>query len=228
MSRLSRHSLSIVLAGAVSLLLLAACGLRPMGSDAGDARKNATEGVFKDSFVIGQAGSWQLESDDQAAVAIANEQLVITVAVPNTVQYSTLADVSFEDFILEVDTWQRSGPPEGSYGILFRMQENGQFLRFEVTGNGMYVVERHNVDGSWTRLMPDWAPTSALNQGLNELNRLKIIASGTNLTFYSNDILLGQLIDEHPARGAIALDAGTFGGNNLQVSFDNLVITPGP
>ncbi len=188
----------------------------------------AADGSFNDAFVPGQTGNWLLEQDDQATTTITNEQLVITIAVPNTIQYATLGDRTFDDFVLEVDTWQRSGPPEGSYGVLFRMQEDGQFLRFDITGSGMYIVERHNADGSWTRLVPDWVTTSAINQGLNVANRLKVIAAGPNLTFYANDILLIQLTDDSPAAGAIAFDAGTFGGGNLQVSFDDLTITQGP
>lgn len=210
------------------MVWLTACSLRPMQSSGGGIGEAASEGSFSDAFIPGQTGNWLFEQDEQASTAITNEQLVITIAVPNTIQYATLGDRTFGDFVLEVDTWQRSGPPEGSYGVLFRMQEDGQFLRFDITGSGAFMVERHNPDGSWTRLVPDWVPTTAINQGLNVANRLKIIAAGSNLTFYANDILLIQLNDDAPASGAIALDAGTFGGGNLQVSFDDLTITEGP
>lgn len=227
MSRLSRLNLFILLC--LSATLLPACSLRPMGSSGGTTGKgSAAGGIYRDTFLPGQMGNWLLEQDDKASAAISNEQLTITIAASNTVQYATLDDQTFGDFVLEVDTWQRSGPPEGSYGVLFRLQEDGQFLRFDITGSGMYVVERHEADGSWTRLTPDWVSTPAINQGLNELNRLKIIAAGQSLTFYINDILLGQLVDDAPTVGSIALDAGTFGGDNLQVSFDNLTITSGP
>lgn len=222
-SRLRRVALPLLV-----ILWLSACSLRPMQSSGEATRAAVTDGSFNDAFIPGQTGNWLFEQDEQATTAIANEQLVITIAVPNTIQYATLGDRTFGDFVLEVDTWQRSGPPEGSYGVLFRIQEDGQFLRFDITGSGAYIVERHNADGSWTRLVPDWVPTTAINQGLNVGNRLKIIAAGSNLTFYANDILLIQLTDDSPVSGAIALDAGTFGGGNLQVSFDNLTITQGP
>jgi len=222
-SRLSRIALSLPV-----VLLLAACGLRPMQSSGARPGEPATDGAVSETFVPGRTGNWLFEADDKASTAITNEELAITITVPNTIQYATLGDRTFGDFVLEVDTWRRSGPPEGSYGVLFRMQEDGQFLRFDITGGGQYVVERHNADGSWTRLTPDWVASPAINQEMNALNRLKILAAGSNLTFYANDILLLQLTDDAPAAGAIALDAGTFGGGNLQVSFDNLTITPGP
>ena len=65
------------------------------------------------------------------------------------------------------------------------------------------------------RLVPDWVPTSALNQGLNGANRLKVLAGGPTLTFYANDELLTQVTDATFNEGLIGLDAGTFGGGNL-------------
>lgn len=212
---------------AALLLLLAACGTRaPLSGisretgESGDAT-----GPVSEEFVPGRTGNWQLEQDELGSSAIVNEQLVLTVVSPNTIQYATLGDRTFGDFVLEVDAWQRSGSPESSYGVLFRTQADGQFYRFDITGNGLYMIERRTADGQWARLIPDWAPTAAINQGLNVANRLKIIASGSELTFYVNEILLTQVSDPTLSDGGIALDAGSFSGDTLQVSFDNLSIT---
>jgi len=105
------------------------------------------------------------------------------------------------------------------------VEDEQQFYRFDITGNGLFIVERHNGDGTWTRLVQEWTPASALNQGLNVTNRLRVLASGQSLTFYANDVLLTQVNDATYADGLIGLDAGTFGGSNLQVAFDNLTIT---
>lgn len=179
---------------------------------------------FADAFVAGQTGKWLIEQDSAGSTAIVNEQLLITVASPNTVQYSTLQDKIYGDFALEVDVTQIAGPPESSYGILFRVTDGQQFYRFDITGNGLYIIERHNGDGTWTRLVPEWASASALNQGLNTTNRLRVLASGSSLAFYANDVLLAQVDDNTFTSGMIGLDAGTFGGSNLQVAFDNVTI----
>jgi hypothetical protein len=212
------------------MALLAACSARPIlpadGAAAPVAQTDPSDG-YRDSFVPGQTGNWLFEQDESASTGIANEQLAITITSPNTIQYVTLDGYTFTDFALEVDAWQRSGPVESSYGVLFRMVDGNQFYRFDITGNGLYIVERRDADGRWTRLVPDWTPTAAINQGLNVANRLKIIAAGDTLTFYVNEILLVQVTDSAYDSGAIALDAGSFGGGDLQVTFDNLVITSG-
>lgn len=206
--------------------LLTGCGGRPLLPQASGGLAEQTSGSsFSETFVAGQTGNWLIEQDDIASSAIVNEQLLITVAAPNTVQYSTLQEKVYGDFAMEVDVTQIAGPPESSYGVLFRMVDGQQFYRFDITGNGLFIVERHDADGTWTRLVQEWTPASALNQGLNVTNRLRVLASGQSLTFYANDVLLSQVNDNTYASGAIGLDAGTFGGSNLQVAFDNVTIT---
>lgn len=180
--------------------------------------------LFSDQFIAGQTGRWLLEQDELTSAEISSEQLVLTVNEPNTIQFATLQEPIFSDFVVEVDGRQRAGSPDSSYGVLFRLQDPQRFYRFSITGNGLYVIERHNPDNTWTRLVQDWLPTEAINQGLNVANRLKVIANGPEFTFYVNNILLQQLNDATYPSGAVALSAGTFGGGNLQVSFDDLVV----
>lgn len=196
-------------------LLLAACG------DGGEA---ATDILFQDRFVTGETGSWVIEGDELARTAVLNEQLIIAIDAPNLMQFTTLSQPSFADFVLEVDASQVAGDLESSYGVLFRMQDATQFYRFGITSNGLYLVERHNTDGTWARLMPEWTESAAINQGLNTPNKLKVVAVGPSLAFYVNDTLLQELTDTTYGAGTVALDAGTFGKPGVQVVFDNVVI----
>lgn len=205
------------------LFVLAACSeVGPSSLPLGVA---SSDGSFQDAFIPGQTGAWLLEKDDLGSTEINSEQLVVTVRPPNTMQFAALEEPTFSDFVLEVDARQRAGKPEASYGVLFRMVDGTQFYRFEITGNGSYIIERRDADGSWTRLIPEWKTSPAINQGLNVANRLKVIANGPELTFYANDILLEQITDSTYTTGRIALDAGTFGGGDLQVSFDDLSVS---
>lgn len=202
-------------------LLLVGCGQElPTASLAAEP----SDVLFQDQFIPGQIGDWFLEEDAVGGSTISGEQLVITVNAPNTLQYATLRQQDFADFVLEVDARQRSGSPDSSYGVLFRMNGSGGFYRFDLTGSGMYLAERHNTDGTWTPLTGDWKASAAINQGLNVANRIKVIANGPELSFFVNDILLEQVTDSTYASGEIAVDAGTFAGSNLQVSFDDLVV----
>ena len=182
--------------------------------------------LFQDQFAAGQTGAWILEGDAIGRTSIADERLVIEISEPRTMQFATLEDPLFTDFDLSVDARIVEGDMRGSLGVLFRVQDPTQFYRFEITGDGLSIVERRNADGSWTRLVNDWTATPAINQGVGVTNQLRVIAAGPTLSFYANGILLHRIQDGQYKAGAIALDAGTFGQGGLRVVFDNLLIQP--
>jgi hypothetical protein len=182
--------------------------------------------LFRDEFVLGQTGAWDLESDDAGSTTIVPEQLLIEIKEPQLVQYATLTEPVLSDFSLEVDGRILSGSPQSSYGILFRMQSPEQFYRFEVTGDGTYILERHEDGGNRAIFMGDWLDSAFINQGINAVNRLGIEAQGPSISLFVNGELIEQVTDNAYPSGQIALDAGTFDMAPLQVAFDNLVIFP--
>lgn len=214
---LSRSFLFVV--ACFLFIALPACG----GSEAASV-EDATV-IFRDEFTPGEMGAWQVEGDDVGQTAVIDQKLVIAIEQPHTMQYTTLQEPVVTDFSLEVDAQQLSGNPESSYGILARMRGADQFYRFEITSNGLYMVERHNADGTWSQYLDDWTASTAIKQGLNSTNRLKVEALGANLAFYVNDTLLHEISDDGVGLETnVALDAGTFAHAGLQVAFDNLVI----
>jgi hypothetical protein len=182
------------------------------------------EVIFQEEFVQGHTANWMLEGDGSGSAVIVPEQLLIELNAPNLVQYATLAEPIFDDFILEVDARLVDGSQTSTYGVLFRMQSPQEFYRFEITGDGMYLLERHDATGSRFQFSDDWRDHVAINQGLNAVNILKVVADGPNIAVYVNDTLLEEVADEGYTEGNIALDAGTFDGAGSQVSFDNLFV----
>lgn len=201
---------------AVLLFLLVSCSR--LG---GEADANL---LFQDQFVGGEMGPWVLEGDALGRSSVVNEQLLLDLSAANIMQFVTLPEPTFTDFVLEVDARPLAGDPANSYGVLFRMQDTARFYRFELTGNGAYIFERRNGDGTWTRFVDDWTPHPAILSGSNVVNRIRIEAVGPNLAVYVNDTLVQQVTDATYAAGQIALDAGTFGDPTMQVAFDNVVV----
>lgn len=201
-------------------LLLAACSNMEL------TLPGQEKALFRDDFILGQTGTWILESDEVGSSVIVPEQLVIELNAPNLVQYSKLAEPTFSDFTLEVDARLDGGSPTSTYGVIFRMQSPDEFYRFEITGDGMYIVERHDADGTWVRHTEDWLDTVAINKGIGATNHLRVAADGERIAVSVNDVLLEEVIDGTYSSGNIALDAGTFDGAGASVSFDNLIVLP--
>lgn len=202
------------------LLFLAACSDATFSTDP----VNDPNVIYYDDFSPETAGLWLLEQDDLGAATLNGEQLMISVLSPNTVQYTTLQEQEFSDFELEIDATLVEGAPNSTYGALFRMQDSGEFYRYELMSDGHYIVERHDGDNVWTRLIDDWTYSEAVSTGQNT-NRLKIVAKGPNISFFANGEFLQEIIDTSLSSGYIGLDAGTFGTDLTLVSFDNLVLS---
>ncbi len=212
-------------AGAL-LLLLVLAGCRPQPEQQTLAGPASPEDViFADDFSPATVGKWQLEGDERGQSLLQDGQLIIEVNDANTVQYVALAEQSFANFALEVDATLLAGSTDSTYGVLFRMTGPDQFYRFDITGNGLFVVERYDEGGGWTRLTDDWQESALLHQGVNATNRLGVLVVGGTFNFYANGELLLQLADARYSGGAIALDAGTYGQPGLRVAFDNLVVS---
>ncbi len=212
MSRL----LTVVLLAA-ALVLLVACDALSLPGSGGEL-------IFSDSFSPGEGGRWRIEEDEAAWSALMGDQLVIGVNNAQTVQYATLDGESFRDFVLEVNATLAEGNPANSYGVLFRITGPNQFYRFELTGAGLFTVERHDGEGAWTRLTDGWQEAAAINQGLGATNRLRVEAVGENLTFAVNGQEVAALTDTGYSQGSVALDAGTFGRPGVRAIFDDLIV----
>jgi hypothetical protein len=203
----------------VGLLCLVAC------ADAtGVPGASGADVIYADGFVPGETGNWVIEGDNAGKTSLINEQLVIDLTDNNIMQFSTLPDIIFDNFILEVDARLLEGDLGSSYGVLFRMQDTTRFYRFEITGDGLYMVERRDGEQGWTRFVDRWTESTAIKQGLGSVNRLRVEALGQTISLYVNDEPLYQFTDTAYSSGTIALDAGTFVQPKAQVAFDNLVV----
>lgn len=203
----------------VSMFGLAAC------ADAtGVPGASGADVIYADGFVPGEMGNWVIEGDNAGQTAVINEQLVIELADNNIMQFTTLPDITFDNFVLEVDARLLEGDLGSSYGVLFRMQDTTRFYRFEITGDGLFMVERRDGEAGWTRFVDRWTESPAIKQGLGSVNKLRVEALGQTISLYVNDEPIYQFTDSAYSSGTIALDAGTFVQPTAQVAFDNLIV----
>jgi len=197
-----------------------------VGSEAAKESASDSNLLYQDDFSLGNVGRWLIEGDELGSTEVNDEQLVIDVVSPNTLQFSTLKEPEFTDFELEVSGVLVDGGEDSTYGILLRMQSPTEFYRFEIMGDGHYMIERLNNDGTWTRFVDDWQSSEAIQVGVNANNRLRVVADGPFMSFYVNGELLQEIEDSAYVSGNIGLDAGTYGHPKTRVAFDDLRVSP--
>ncbi len=184
----------------------------------------ADEALFLDRFDPSTLGNWYIESDDLGGSTIENESMIIRTNSPYTIQFSTLREPLFDDFKLQVDVAILDGSKGASYGVLFRMNDQNEFYRFDITADGRFMVEKANADGSWTRFLNDWKRAESIQLGQDTWNSLRVDAVGPEISFYVNSILVHKITDEALSSGQIGLDIGAFDQPSASAVFDNLII----
>lgn len=138
------------------------------------------------------------------------------------------AGENFADGIYEVEATQIDGPLDNGYGMLFRADtENGNFYLFKVSGDGYVWIGRYRDEAEEQAIIGDhWFASPAVNQGLNQSNRLRVQAESGNMIFFVNDQEVGRVTDNNYASGDIGLFAQTLGFPGVHVQFDNFTVSP--
>ena len=132
--------------------------------------------------------------------------------------------LALRDLEIEVDARAVEGPLDNNLGILIRYQDdNENFYWFQISSDGMFAVDRLAGD-EWVALA-SWQESTAIRQGLDATNRLKVISSGDEFRFYVNDTWLGTVTDADLDSGSIGLAVGTFDEPGVVVHFDNLRVS---
>jgi pSer/pThr/pTyr-binding forkhead associated (FHA) protein len=173
--------------------------------------------VYEDDFSDPSSG-WDDAFDRYTTKQYGNNKYYIDITTSNLVAWG-LANRSVSDFRLEVDAAQEMGPNNNGYGILFRFQDRDNFYRFDISGDGFFLLSKFHA-GEWVTLVP-WTASSAINVG-QTANRIIVEAVGSQIRVYANDGLLAELEDDTFAEGNFGFFASTFSEPNLTVSFDDI------
>jgi hypothetical protein len=182
--------------------------------------------VFHEAF--DSAGSWIVGQDATAEGRIANGEYEMTIDQSGDIFWVTSGH-HFADGIYEVEAKRTSGILDNGFGMLFRVDtEQQRFYMFKVSSDGYVFIGRCDEGCTEvnTLVANDWFASSAVNQGEEDTNVLRVVASGSEMSFFVNGEEVGQASDEFITQGDIGLIAETFAPGGLQVAFDNFSVTP--
>lgn len=169
---------------------------------------------FSDSF-----GGWDDAFDAYTTKQYGNNRYQIEVTASNLVAWG-LANRDVADFEVQVEARREDGDETNSYGLLFRFEDRNNFYRFDISGDGYFLLSKL-IDGKWTTLV-DWTETPSLNTELGSDNILKVSAFGPNITVWANGQPLATVSDDSLTHGNFGFFASTFSEAYIWVSYDNL------
>jgi hypothetical protein len=190
------------------VLVLSACGpaLTPL--------------PYADDFSTPDSG-WKTAGDDAITINQQDGALHFIIDDLDTIAWSTPKEKRFGDFVLDVDATQMDGPSDNTYGVIFRYQDDRNFYRLDISGDGYFAVFKRK-DGAWSKVQ-DYVESAAVKQG-NTTNHLQVIAKSNQFTFNVNGETVRTFSDKDFPAGNIGVTAGTlFDNAGVHIAFDNLI-----
>jgi hypothetical protein len=185
------------------------------GSDSGDV-------ILQDSFDDPSSG-WEVGDYDAGSVGYTSDAYSVISSGNGSFMWG-LAFRQFDDVVIEVETEQIRGPANDNngYGVMCRVQENGDGYLFLISGDGFFSITKASNDDFIPLI--DWTSSDAIQMG-NSTNQIQAICDGSNLDLEVNGQQLASTQDSEFATGDIAMAATTFEDDTTEVHFDNLVVT---
>lgn len=169
-------------------------------------------------------GGWDEYDDEDTWAAYAGGGYRLGIRRADYVTWGNPEDLpGFSDFSIEVDARQVEGPLDNNLGVLVRYQsDDDNFYWFQISSDGYFAIDLMQA-GEWVTLV-SWEASTAIRQGLDVVNRLRVECEGSQFAFAVNGTDLATITDATLSTGSIGLAAGTFGEPGVVVEFDNLVV----
>ena len=166
-------------------------------------------------------GDWSISASDDVRMEVRRRRLHINVDSPNWITWS-LYTTEMSDFLMEADVETVTSPLDGSFGMIFRTLDADNFYIFRISPRGTFSFMK-KADGEWTTLT-DWTASDAIDTADGAVNRLGVLAEGSQLALLINEVVVAQAVDADLTEGQVGLAAGVYDEAGLEVAFDNVDI----
>jgi hypothetical protein len=197
-----------------------------------------TTPLFSD-FFKNNSNNWDKNAPTGAKITLAGDGKLILESDNHTLYPELLpGGKTFGDMRLDVDAGLTSGDQSNGYGVYIRVsstQNNtlGTYYRFEIYGNGSFVIYKGAVDGNGksngTSISQSLQPNNAIAH-VGTLNHLTITAVGQQLKLIINTTPVATINDPSYKSGTVALFVSNVNQPNVpagaKATFENLAIFP--
>ncbi|MBT3190283.1 MAG: hypothetical protein HN736_15405 [Anaerolineae bacterium] len=184
------------------------------------------EVLFEESDFL-DTGCFFANSNDEVAFFVEEGAFHIEILVPDWYALSPcLDDITFSDFVVEVDATQEADVDHNLYGLMFRYDNVARdYYYFGISGDGNYTLVYDNLnENKPTTKLIDWKYSDAINIGSSS-NHLKVMAVGDTFQLYVNDQLLEIVQDSRISSGSVGFVVSAPLESGVHIVFDNLIIT---
>jgi hypothetical protein len=156
--------------------------------------------------------NWKIDAGKFYWLATANDSFVWRVTVQEVVN---------PDFYLSAEVQQTAGPASAEAGLVFHNTDNSEYYLFEINSQRQFAVYLRAA-GDWQALI-DWTDSPTIQE--TGVNRLAVIAQGSQYSFFANGQYLAGLTETRLTRGRQGLLIGlSEAGDEGAWEFDNFEV----
>jgi glucose/mannose transport system substrate-binding protein len=199
---------SINISGICTILLLLLVAAGPTGFGG--------EVLYEDAFA-NLDPSWGTTGD----ILSVNEGRLILKPPPNTSQPVLNQSHVFGDAEIAVEVMASDGDTGASGGLIFWAKDYSDFYCLCIRANGLFSIRRY-VGDRWLKPV-DWKESEAINKGIGQVNKLRVITASGQVTAYINDLQIVTLNGQAPrGGGCIGIWGTSTAGSQTIWQFANL------
>ena len=203
------------------VLLTLACKLPSLpgsGTDTSDPNI-----LFSDDFSDTSSG-WDVNSTSDGSVGYSNGTYRIAVSTTDMMLWGNPYQNFQNDVRIVVDATKSGGPDDNALGIICRYKDVDNFYLFIISSDGYAGIAIYKND-EFSMLSAEYMDTSdAIIQGAAS-NHIEATCIGSTLTLFINGTQASVATDSSFSGGDVGLFAKTFSEGNVDISFDNLVVS---
>jgi len=174
--------------------------------------------LYQDDF--SRNDGWPIGQDSLGGTSYADGRLVIAVRKSGTYRYAQSPSPALTDFFVQVSVRAFLCGPLDDFGLMFRIDENSNHFRFILACDGQARVARL-LNGQSFNLIPP-TNTYAAIPGPLSVNRLGVLAKGSDFFFYINDVEVFSLRNGEIPAGGLGLFVHAGASGQTTVAFDDL------
>jgi len=166
--------------------------------------------------------NWSKNNNDCYANDIQNGLFYMTAKGLKGIPCLTFSSQEIQNFYLQTQL-QNPGVclPDDNFGLIFRAPDNQRGYLFGVTCDGR--IGLWNWDGKNAYTIVPWSTSSALNTGLNAINRIGVAAYGNDFLLYANGKLVTHIENsDYQDGGKIGYYVFTSDEQAFTIKFDDL------
>jgi glucose/mannose transport system substrate-binding protein len=188
----------------------------------------AAEVLYEDKF-INLDPSWGVPSE---ILGVKDGKLTLKPALNTTQSVLNQSNV-FHDADISVDVTMSAadtnapGGLDVPGGLIFWARDYGNFYCLCIDGIGSFKISQY-VANQW--LTPvSWTENKAVNKGLEQVNRLRVVTKGDEATAYINDKQVVKIKGQPPPGGSrIGISGGSAKSSRTTWQFANLKVIAAP